>query len=175
MLQERGVKLSRFFLPILVNAPLFLAFTATLRRMSEAKVMGPEHFLTLFNSSTTLTDMANTVCMSWPDPYVTAGMVLVNALVLEVTRRSARSETALALNTPTNSSSGSSTTSIASTSSQSKSVRVMFAIGHLFNVASFWFLSAMPSSIAMFIGASNVCHCIESFLMRARFMQRFLR
>jgi hypothetical protein len=120
-----------------MNVPLFVAFSATLRRMSEAKLFGPESIL------------LGSMCLSWPDPFVTAGMVVVNAGCLEIGRRMLPAATAGV-------------------------VRWLGIIGHTLNVLSFWVLSAVPSSLAVFIGASNVLTLLENLVLKTRVMQRYL-
>lgn len=107
---EKKVSLGRTIMPIFVNVPAFILFSASLRRMAESTVFGPELPFGLFGC-----------CLSMADPYVTAGIVIFNAVALEIGRR----------------------TLPANTSQNFK--RVLGVFGHTLNIISFWILSSVPS------------------------------
>lgn len=110
VMAEKKVSLARTLMPILVNVPAFILFSASLRRMAEATMFSPELPFGLFGC-----------CLSMADPYVTAGIVVFNAIALEIGRR----------------------TLPANASPTFK--RLLGVFGHTLNIISFWILSNVPS------------------------------
>ena len=110
-MSEKGVSLIKTFIPILVNVPAFILFSATLRRMAEKTIFLPEMApLGLFGT-----------CLSLADPFLTAGTIVLNAIALEIGRRTL----------PSNTSPG--------------FVKGIGIVGHFLNIVSFWILSNVPS------------------------------
>lgn len=125
---EKRVSLARTLLPIFVNVPVFILFSATLRKMAEKTLFAPELPFGLFGC-----------CLSLADPYVTAGLVVFNAVALEIGRR----------------------TLPANTSRNFKMFLGMF--GHTLNIISFWILSSVPSVLllCLSLGYWAVYQCFE--------------
>lgn len=130
-METKKVSLTRTLLPLMVNIPGFILFSATLRRMAEKTMFDPELPFGLFGC-----------CLSLPDPYVTAGVVVFNAVALEIGRR----------------------TLPANASPNFK--RFLGIFGHTLNVISYWIFSSVPSvSLFLFIFRHWLCLLVHQMAL----------